>query len=427
MDQVTCVMDQNTGKATKREYFQGKLKKETLANGFTLDYTYDLTGRARTITFPDQTGIEYVYHAVDLKEIYRIVNRQRTYVHKDLEHSLSGEVTKAELPGQNGTITYHFDPMRRCRSIISQTFNQFIPPDGIDSAGNLLKFEIQHIPYTFSYDDHYQIQSETGHCAHTYTFDSLKNRTSKDEEKYHHNALNQLVQKGEQKLVYDSNGNLIRNGPFEYTYDPLGRLVKACGNGICATYSYDAFDRRIAKTMNGEEELFLYQGQDEIGRWKNGISQEIRLIGKNKQSRTCALEIQGIPYVPIHDIQGNISMLVNLQGEVIEQYRYTAYGEREILGPSGEKRSSTIGNPWQYAGKRIDEESGLIAFGMRYYDPKLGRWISPDPAGFVDGFNLYAYVHNNPLLYIDQFGLFSNILFPVMNNCYPSLEINYQH
>lgn len=44
---------------------------------------------------------------------------------------------------------------------------------------------------------------------------------------------------------------------------------------------------------------------------------------------------------------------------------------------------------------------------MRYYDPSLGRWLTPDPAGNIDGPNLYAYVHNNPLIYFDQYGLFS--------------------
>ena len=68
-----------------------------------------------------------------------------------------------------------------------------------------------------------------------------------------------------------------------------------------------------------------------------------------------------------------------------------------------------IGNPWRYRGKRIDKETGLLYFGYRYYDPKVGRWMSPDPLGNVDGPNLYAYVHNNPMQYVDHFGLSSTI------------------
>src|SRR5262249_11734072 len=42
--------------------------------------------------------------------------------------------------------------------------------------------------------------------------------------------------------------------------------------------------------------------------------------------------------------------------------------------------TSPIGNPWRFAEKRIDDKSGLILFGLRFYDPNVGRWISQDPA-----------------------------------------------
>lgn len=41
---------------------------------------------------------------------------------------------------------------------------------------------------------------------------------------------------------------------------------------------------------------------------------------------------------------------------------------------------------------------------MRYYDPEVGRWITPDPLGYADGPNLYAYVHNNPINSFDRLG-----------------------
>ena len=426
LDRTKKVTDLKSNKATERHYFQDELQTEILANGLSLHYTYDQTGRARTITYPDQTGTEYIYNAIDLKEIRRLINGQCAYVHSDLEHSLAGQITLAKPPGNNGTISYAFDSLGHCITINSAAFKQNVPSDGFDPVGNLLACEIQNIPYTYTYDDHYQIQSETGHCSHRYSFDSLSNRTSKDREEYQHNALNQLMKKGEGELKYDFNGNLIRNGPYEYTYDALDRLIKVTCEGNEVTYSYDAFNRRLTKTMNGEEQLFLYQGQDEIGRWKGGNCQEIRLIGKNKLSPTVAIEIHGTPYIPLHDMHGNIATLLNLQGDIIEKYRYTVYGEREILSPSGEKMlRSAINNPWQYAGRRIDEETGLVAFGMRDYDPNLGRWTTPDPAGFTDGSNLYAYVHNNPLQYSDPFGLFAES-FVMGGFHYNTWESNYQ-
>jgi RHS repeat-associated protein len=60
---------------------------------------------------------------------------------------------------------------------------------------------------------------------------------------------------------------------------------------------------------------------------------------------------------------------------------------------------------FRFAGKRRDDATGLYYFGMRYYPPWLARWISTDPAGTVDGSNLYAYVGGNPTSFADPIGL----------------------
>jgi RHS repeat-associated protein len=74
---------------------------------------------------------------------------------------------------------------------------------------------------------------------------------------------------------------------------------------------------------------------------------------------------------------------------------------------------------------QVDKLSKFIAFGMRYYDPSIGRWTTPDPAGFLDGSNLYAYVHNNPLQYSDRFGLFADNLLWLLTS-HPCFESMYQ-
>ncbi|MGK0183549.1 MAG: RHS repeat-associated protein, partial [Halioglobus sp.] len=84
----------------------------------------------------------------------------------------------------------------------------------------------------------------------------------------------------------------------------------------------------------------------------------------------------------------------------------SAFGEEQIFNADGDAvEGSLVGNPWRYSSKRVDEETGLIFFGLRYYMPETGRWITRDPAGFADGPNLYAYVHGNPLKFCDLYGL----------------------
>jgi RHS repeat-associated protein len=52
-------------------------------------------------------------------------------------------------------------------------------------------------------------------------------------------------------------------------------------------------------------------------------------------------------------------------------------------------------NPLQYTGRNYDSETGLLYYRARYYDPNVGRFLSEDPLGMLDDFNLYRYVHNS--------------------------------
>lgn len=107
---------------------------------------------------------------------------------------------------------------------------------------------------------------------------------------------------------------------------------------------------------------------------------------------------QDSAYVPIHDHNGNLCCLVDPEtGSTQETYRYTTFGEETIYA------EGSPSSPWRFSSKRKD--GNLVHFTFRDYDPLLGRWITPDPLGFADGPNLYAYVHNNPLTHIDMHGL----------------------
>jgi len=89
--------------------------------------------------------------------------------------------------------------------------------------------------------------------------------------------------------------------------------------------------------------------------------------------------------------------VVNLADQLILQAQFTSG-----LAPGG---LSTDGNTIGFTAHIYDVESGLLLARFRVYDASLGRWLSPDPAGFVDGMNLYLYVRGNPLLWWDPLGL----------------------
>jgi RHS repeat-associated protein len=422
-DQPTEILDVIHAQTTSRQYDKdGHMIGETLGHGLSLYYSYDLFGRHHFVLLPDQTGWEYVHDAQHLKEIHRIIDGQRVYTHRNQAHTLKGDASQIKLANDQ-EVHYSYDLLGRCTSIETPSYTQSVPKEGFDAAGNLKLYYQQQEPHHFSYDHLYQLTTEK---EHTYQFDSLNNRTDKDGEKHAYNALNQLIQKGADPFIYDRNGNLIQRcqeGKIsKYVYDALDRLTAILQDDQLTTYTYDPLNRRLSKKQGSQESLFLYQGLEEIGRWQEQGFQELRLLGK--QHPMVAIELQGVLHVPIHDLAGNVICLQDDQGQVVERYRYTAFGETQIFSPSDElRRQSALNNPWQYASKRLDAESGLVAFGLRYYDATLGRWISPDPLGTGDGPNLYAYVHNSPLTFHDQFGLFSLLPFTFNPSVHMTQEV----
>jgi len=104
---------------------------------------------------------------------------------------------------------------------------------------------------------------------------------------------------------------------------------------------------------------------------------------------------------------------------------------RKDYAPFGEQLDSTsAGNDrFAYTGKEHDDITGLTYFGARYYDPEIGRFMSVDPAGFVDhnpmSFNRYLYVNNNPYKYVDPDGEFLNFAAKFVLDVGLNIAINY--
>lgn len=400
---------------TTREYdVYGQMTSERLGHGLTMQYEHDDLGHTTKVVLPDDSYIEYKHDILDLKEVHRWVNRERKYSHVNEKHNQTGQVCTARLPGQKENTKYSYDKLGRCVKMQNNHLNENVPQQGFDSVGNLLTYDSGDTNYQFSYDEYNQIKTEKGHTDHEYSCDSLSNRRKKDNLASSYNNLNQLLNQGNEKFKYDANGNLIQrtngNEITTYTYDALDRLVAVSKDGRKIEYTYDSFNRRLTKKEKGKEEkLFLYQGIEEMGAWENGTMAELKILGDGRKRRIVAIELNQKPYVPIQDLLGHPTCLVDLQENMIEKYQYTAFGEENIVDANGQPITSK--NPWRYAGKRTDEETGLIAFGRRFYDPTLGRWLTPDPIGYEDGPNLYAYLHHNPYMYFDAFGLWSDFLF----------------
>ncbi len=425
---VLEVTDLLTQTKTQRQYDKNnRITSETLANGLSTYYDYDGLGRLLKVILPDSTAVDYTYNANHLTSVVR----PSKYEHRYTAYDLSGVLLEEESPV--GKLSYQWDLNHRPRAIRSAHFTETIPEEGYDAVGNLLRKTREdseratHCKY--SYDALYQLRTETvtGFNKQEYVHDSLHNRRLHNNNEHTINHLNQLLSVTETTYTYDKRGNLIaEDHPLtnaQYCYDALGRLTSLTRDGSHYEYQYDAFNRRVKKNGPDVDERYLYIDQNEIGMVDaQGKIVQLRVLGQGKGAEigaAIALELKDQVIIPIHDHCGHVTVLIDLATKKLAQgYVYTAFGEMQCYGPG-------VSNPWHFSSKRLDPESGWVYFGRRYYDPRTGRWTTPDPVGFADGPNLYAYVKNSPLTHIDLYGLYETISSPSlydMNRTHRSSE-----
>ncbi|TDB53641.1 toxin [Photorhabdus khanii subsp. guanajuatensis] len=103
---------------------------------------------------------------------------------------------------------------------------------------------------------------------------------------------------------------------------------------------------------------------------------------------------------------GSSQLELDNEGQIINQEEYYPFGGTAMWAANSQTEASY--KFIRYSGKERDA-TGLYYYGYRYYQPWVGRWLSADPAGTVDGLNVYRMVRNNPVTLLDPDGLMPTI------------------
>ena len=409
---LVSVVDRIHSFVTERNYNNhSELIFEKLGNDLEIVYEKDRLGRTVKAVFPEQREVAYKYRGKKLMEAF--YHTPGEGYRTRYQYDMTGKMIRQYYIGIAGRVGIFYDLIgheitRDSRFWVQRNITY-------DEMGNLTSFDLndswgsEHCDY--SYDRLNRLAAEEGLASHTYTHDSINNRVAYDGDAVAINDLNQVLSTNGRSYTYDLSGNLTSDSDAHYSYDALDRLTTIVRQEEKYRYVYDSQNRRIAKqkyrsTSDGwtldSTVKFIYQGDCEVGSIEDGALTSFRALGAGLGAEigaAFAIELEGTVYSPTHDLSGNVVALVNaLSGKLAYSSRYSAFGVVE--------RSEGISPPYQFSSKRLDPETGWTYFGRRYYDSSLGRWTTCDPNGYSDGYNLYAYVHNNPLTSIDKFGLF---------------------
>ena len=256
---------------------------------------------------------------------------------------------------------------------------------------------------THTYDNLYQLTGVTGSQTHSYQYDPLGNRQLADGTSYVPNNLNQYSSVGGTPYTYDLNGNLTGDGSKTYSYDVENRLTAVTAPGPNVTYTYDGFGRRIKKQVNATTTYYLHDGDQVIEERGSGNVLQATYTYGTGIDEVLTMSRASQTYYYFHDGLGSVTDLTKNTGELVESYQYDVYGQPTT--------SSTIGNPYLFTGREYDQESGLYYYRARFYHPGIGRFLQRDPVGYLPDINVYRYVSNNPVNFVDPRGLDKTGLF----------------
>ncbi|WP_250208314.1 RHS repeat-associated core domain-containing protein [Morganella morganii] len=187
-------------------------------------------------------------------------------------------------------------------------------------------------------------------------------------------------------------------------------VVRNGAAGDRESYRYDAGSQRILKTTVQETGsrtqtqqviylpgLELHSGKENYQVICAGVAgrAQVRLLhwqdGKKDHQR-----------FSYDNLIGSSGLETDGDGNLLSQEEYYPFGGTAVLVADAD--SGIDYKTHRYSGKERDA-TGLYYYGYRYYQPWAGRWLSSDPAGTVDGLNLYSMVRNNPVSFSDEQGL----------------------
>ena len=403
------------------------------ARTFTYDENFNLTGE----TLGDRTLV-YTYSTSGIKGRYTGLTGNHTYSYdqygriNQINDITYTRLTNSELIAQinrpNGiNSVYGYESRRDLESRVRHGEFAFYGYSN-NAIGNRSSMSRSGSVFTisdtinYSYNDRSEVTGALSNVSSTnynctFAFDPIGNRLNAtlagQSINYTTNRLNQYTAVNAAAPTYDDDGNMLTNGSWSYAWNGENRLIRAINSatGKKLEFDYDYMGRRIFKKVYNGETLekhlsYVYDGYKLIEE-RDALNSNALIRSYVWQPEVLDRDVPLTVYDAVaektyyyhSDANKNVTELSDENGEVIAHYEYSPFGS--LTKTTGAYATS---NPFRFSSEYFDEETGLVYYNYRYYNPELGRWISRDPIEEQGGYNLYGMIGNNPLYGWDKEG-----------------------
>jgi RHS repeat-associated protein len=377
-------------------------RKTELGVTYITSYAYDAGNRLTSVTYPDGRNVTYTRDAVGrISGVTTTVNGSnqtivsgRTYradgllltqnygngLNETRTYDLQGRLTNQAL-GTADTRVYGFD----ANSNVTSAQNAFQTGSyGYDALDRLIQDSITSIPSS----------------SVALGYDANGNRTSDGGGSYIYlSASNRLSQYHGQTITLDAAGNTVSDGTYTYAYNNAGQLQSVSQGATLGSYVYNHQRQRTRKTTAAGTTVFHYDLAGNLIAETQADGTPLRAYvwaDNNPIAQVSSGSPETLAYLHT-DHEGTPRLATDAGRAVVWRFEGRAFGD---TAPTG---SLTVN--LRYPSQYFDAETGLHYNWHRYYDPKIGRYISSDPIGLAGGLNAYLYARANPLRYIDPTGL----------------------